>query len=80
MKQEQTTADVRIGYGEKIVGLKCLADTWTSRSLISKKLTDRLNAFTNEGLFSLGRLTIDVNELINNSGSIIPEENIVRWG
>ncbi|MBS7610318.1 hypothetical protein KEJ19_07160 [Candidatus Bathyarchaeota archaeon] len=44
MKKEtkQATADVEIRYKEKTLELKCLVDTGASRSVISKRLPDKL--------------------------------------
>lgn len=46
MKAEQATAEVEVSYREKTVRLKCLVDTGASRSVISKRLSDELGAFT----------------------------------
>jgi len=46
MKPEQTIADIELIYGEKTIKLKSLVDTGASRSVISKKLSEELNAFT----------------------------------
>ncbi|MBS7612519.1 retroviral-like aspartic protease [Candidatus Bathyarchaeota archaeon] len=45
MKPEQATADVKLRYGDKIIELKVLVDTGASKSVISKRLTDKLGAF-----------------------------------
>ncbi|MGQ9469246.1 MAG: retropepsin-like aspartic protease [Nitrososphaerales archaeon] len=45
MKIEQATADVEVRYREKIFELKCLVDTGASKSVISKRLADKLGAF-----------------------------------
>lgn len=44
MKPEQATADVKLRYGDKYIELKVLVDTGASKSVISKRLTDRLSA------------------------------------
>lgn len=46
MKPEHAFADVKIRYGERTVELRCLVDTCASRSIISKKLSEKLGAFT----------------------------------
>lgn len=45
MKTEQAIADIKIGYKEKALELKCLVDTGASRSVISKRLSDKLGAY-----------------------------------
>lgn len=44
MKPEQATANVKLGYGDKFIELKVLVDTGASKSVISKRLTDKLSA------------------------------------
>jgi len=46
VKTEQAAAAVEIRYGEKALKLKCLVDTGASRSVISKRLSEKLGAFT----------------------------------
>ena len=46
MKTEQAMGDVEIRYGEKVIKFKCLVDTGASRSVISKRLSEELGAFT----------------------------------
>lgn len=46
MKTEHAVADVELRYGGRTVELKCLVDTGASRSVISKRLSDELGAFT----------------------------------
>jgi len=46
MKTEQAIGDVEIRYGEKVIKFKCLVDTGASRSVISKRLSEELGAFT----------------------------------
>ena len=45
MKVEQAVADVELGFKGKCVKLKALVDTGASRSVISKELADKLEAF-----------------------------------
>jgi len=45
MKPEQAIADIEIGYGEKVIRRKCLVDTGTSRSIISKTLAEDIGSF-----------------------------------
>jgi Zn-finger protein len=45
MKLEQAVANVEIKYGDKVIKLKSLVDTGTSRSVVSKKFADELGAF-----------------------------------
>ncbi len=44
MKPEHATAGVKLSYGGKSVELKALVDTGASRSVISKRLADKLGA------------------------------------
>ena len=44
MKPNQATADVKLRYGDKFIELKVLVDTGASKSVISKRLTDKLSA------------------------------------
>lgn len=46
MKAEHAFADVRLEHGGKVVGVKALVDTGASKSVISKELAEKLNAFT----------------------------------
>jgi len=45
LKPEQSVADVELKSAEKFVGLKVLVDTGASRSVISKELSEKLEAF-----------------------------------
>jgi len=45
VKPEQAVADVELRHRDKTVKLKCLVDTGASRSVISKRLSDKLGAF-----------------------------------
>ncbi len=45
MKVEQAIADVQLRFRDRSVRLKALVDTGASRSVISKKLADELEAF-----------------------------------
>jgi len=44
MKPEQAVADVELGYGGRLVRVKALVDTGASRSVISRRLADQLEA------------------------------------
>jgi len=46
MKREQATGEVELRYGEKTLELKCLIDTGASLSVISKRLAEKIGAFT----------------------------------
>ena len=46
MKLEQATAEVEISYGDKAIKLKSLVDTGASRSVISRRLSNKLGIFT----------------------------------
>ena len=46
MKAEQAIAEAILKYGEKTVKLKYLVNTGASRSVISKRIAERLRAFT----------------------------------
>jgi len=45
MRIEQATANVELRFKDKSVKLKALVDTGASRSVISKRLADKLGAF-----------------------------------
>jgi len=45
MKPEQAIADVELRHEGKLVKLKALIDTGASKSVVSKRLADELNAF-----------------------------------
>jgi hypothetical protein len=45
MKPEQAMADIELRHKDKLVKLKALVDTGASKSIISKKLSDELEAF-----------------------------------
>jgi len=45
VKPEQAIADVELRCGGKVIRLKALVDTGASRSIMPKKLADRLEAF-----------------------------------
>ncbi len=45
MKIGQALADVEIRYKERTLKLKCLVDTGASRSIISKRLAEKMGAF-----------------------------------
>lgn len=45
MKPEQAVADVELRSGDKVIKLKGLVDTDASRSVISKRLSEKLDAF-----------------------------------
>lgn len=44
MKSEQAIADVKLSYGGKFIELKALVDTGASKSVVSKRLAEKLNA------------------------------------
>jgi predicted aspartyl protease len=44
LKPEQATADVKLSHGGKLVELKALVDTGASKSVISKRLAEELDA------------------------------------
>jgi len=44
LKPEQAIADVKLSYGDKFIELKALVDTGASKSVISKRLAEKLNA------------------------------------
>lgn len=44
MKPEQATANIKLMYGDKSIELKALVDTSASKSIISKRLADKLGA------------------------------------
>jgi predicted aspartyl protease len=44
LKPEQATADVKLSHGGKLVALKALVDTGASKSVISKRLAEELDA------------------------------------
>ena len=44
MKPEQAIADVKLSYGGKFIELKALVDTGASKSVVSKRLAEKLNA------------------------------------
>jgi len=46
MRREEATAEVEVRYKEKTHELKCLVDTGASLSVISKKLAEKVGAFT----------------------------------
>jgi predicted aspartyl protease len=46
VRTEQAVAEVELRYGGKTVRLKCLVDTGASRSIISKRVSEDLGAFT----------------------------------
>jgi len=50
MKVEQATANVELSHGEIVIKLKALVDTGVSKSVISKRLADRLKAFALDSL------------------------------
>jgi predicted aspartyl protease len=45
LKPEQAIADVKLSYGSKFIELKALVDTGASKSVISKRFAEMLNAF-----------------------------------
>jgi len=45
MKAEHAVADVHLEHGGRVVKVKALVDTGASKSVISKELADKLNAF-----------------------------------
>jgi len=45
LKSEQAIADVKLSYGGKFIELKALVDTGASKSVISKRFAEMLNAF-----------------------------------
>jgi predicted aspartyl protease len=45
VKTEQAIANVEIRHGEKTLELKCLVDTGASKSVISKRLAEKMAAF-----------------------------------
>jgi predicted aspartyl protease len=44
LKSEQAIADVKLSYGGKFIELKALVDTGASKSVVSKRLAEKLNA------------------------------------
>jgi predicted aspartyl protease len=44
LKPEQAIADVKLSYGGKFIELKALVDTGASKSVVSKRLAEKLNA------------------------------------
>ena len=46
MKPEQAIADVELRYGGRTAKVKALVDTGASRSIMSRRLSDKLGAFT----------------------------------
>ena len=44
LKPKQATADVKLSHGGKLVELKALVDTGASKSVISKRLAEELDA------------------------------------
>ena len=44
MKSEQAIADVKLSYGGKFIELKALVNTGASKSVVSKRLAEKLNA------------------------------------
>lgn len=45
MKPEQAIADVKLSYGDRFIELKALVDTGAGKSIVSKRLAEKLNAF-----------------------------------
>ena len=44
MKPEQAIANVKLSYGDKFIELEALVDTGASKSVISKRLAEKLDA------------------------------------
>jgi predicted aspartyl protease len=44
LKPEQAIADVKLSYGGKFIELKALVDTGASKSVVSKRLAEKLDA------------------------------------
>jgi len=44
LKPEQAIADVKLSYGGKFIELKALVNTGASKSVVSKRLAEKLNA------------------------------------
>jgi len=44
LKSEQAIADVKLSYGGKFIELKALVNTGASKSVVSKRLAEKLNA------------------------------------
>jgi predicted aspartyl protease len=45
MKPEQAFASVELKHGDRFMKLKALVDTGASKSIVSKRLSDKLNSF-----------------------------------
>ena len=45
MKPEQAIADVKLSYGDMFIELRALVNTDTGKSIVSKRLAEKLNAF-----------------------------------
>jgi len=46
MKPEQAIADVELRYSGRVIRVKALVNTGASKSIMSKRLSDKLGAFT----------------------------------
>jgi predicted aspartyl protease len=44
LKPEQAIANVKLSYGDKFIELEALVDTGASKSVISKRLAEKLDA------------------------------------
>jgi len=46
VRWEESTAEVELRYGDRVVRVRALVDTGAGRSVMSKRLADKLSAFT----------------------------------